>query len=231
LDSKRALAKPSKLTEWAYEIIKNDILSGGIDPGEKLLIADIAVRLNISRTPIREALLKLREEGLVDSFSRVGFFVRDLSAEDLRELFELREITEAYAAEKAASRLTDSDLVELDTIQKASVQAVNEGRLEDFNKCEIALHAFIIKHSENSRLQKLSDGLSDLTSRERRLAIRYPENVRISLSEHGKIVEALARKDGTLARTRMIEHLRNVYSRLLPYCTSPGKTLQEDSDE
>jgi DNA-binding GntR family transcriptional regulator len=231
--SNNTLTKPPNLTEWAYNVIKNDILRGAINSGEKLYIGDLALQMEVSSTPIREALLKLRNEGLVESFSRVGFFVCELTAKDLMELFELREITEGYAAEKAAPRLTDKDLAELKTCQEASAAALENGQWEVFNECEIAFHAFVVSRSQNKRLQKLVDGLKDLTARERRLALKSSENVRSSVVEHGRIVEALARKDGRLSGERMKEHLRNVYKRLLANIELPegGKEgLRQGSD-
>ncbi len=219
------LSKPSDLKDWAYENIKQVILNSQILPGEQLHIEKLAEKMSISRTPIREALLKLQSDGLVRAASRVGFFVSGITKRDLRELFELREITEGYAAEKAAPLLTDDDLAQIDNLHKKGVSAVEKGDLSEFNEMEIALHSFIIQHSQNRRLLKLIESLKDLTYRERLLALKSIENVRESLAEHKKIVDALHKRDAKLAGQLMKAHISNVKQRLLAF-----KDIPEESD-
>ena len=221
MSSSTSFTKPSDLKNWAYETIKKEILNLRIQPGEKLFIDKLSGQLGISRTPIREALLRMENEGLVNAFSRVGFFVQTITKQDLRELFELREITESFAAEKAAPFLTNADLAHIDALHKSSTLAVEQGNLNDFNEMEIALHTFIIKHSQNRRLLKLIEGLKDLTYRERILALRSIDNIRSSLDEHRRIIDALLNKDGRLAGERMREHVRNVCERLMNFLDIP----------
>ena len=221
------LNKPSALKDWAYGIIKNSILSLQFPPGAQLHIEDLADQMGISRTPIREALLKLESDGLVRTVPRVGFFVTEITKRDLEELFELRELLEGYAAERTAPLLTDSDLARMDRLLEIGVSAVERGDLDEFLEIEIAFHTFLIERCNNRRLVEVMKSLEDLTYRERVLSLRSLENVRASLTEHQKIADALHRRDGELAGKRMREHIRNVRKRVLQFVNLPEGNADE----
>lgn len=207
--------KPLDLKDWAYETIKQLILTLTVEPGEQLHIEDLSAKMKVSRTPIREALLKLESEDLVEANPRVGFFVKVITKNDLRELFELREITEGYAAKKSALLLTDDDLAWINKLQREAVAAVKAGDLNEFNEKEIALHTFIIEKSQNQRLIKLVESIKDLTYRQRFLALKSIDNVKKSLDEHQKIITALQNKDSDKASRSMSDHISFVKNRML----------------
>ncbi len=209
------LTKPKDLKNWAYETIKEIILKRQVEPRDQLRIEDLAKKMNVSRTPIREALLRLESEGLVKANSRVGFFVTEITRTDLEELFELRKLTEGYAAGKAALLLTEEDIAHMDEKHRQAIAAFEQDDLMKFNDHEIALHDFLISHSGNGRLLKVVEGLKDLTYRERLIALKSRENVRQSIQEHRRLIEALHEKNGALAEALMREHLENVKNRLL----------------
>ena len=219
------VSKPSDLKDWAYDTIKQVILNSQVRPGEQLRIEKLAEKMNVSRTPIREALLRLEGDGLVKAASHVGFFVKGITKRDLRELFELREITEGFAAEKAAPLLTDDDLAQIDILQREATSAVKQGNLPEFNEMEIALHTFIIKHSQNRRLLKLVESLKDLTYRQRFLALKSLENVKKSVKEHQAIINALHKRDGKLAGKLMKKHICAVKYRLLEFLDIPEDSI------
>lgn len=209
------LTKPKDLKNWAYETIKNNILNMQVEPREQLRIEDLAKLMNVSRTPIREALLRLESEGLVKASSRVGFFVVEITRDDLEELFELRKLTEGYAAEKAAVLMTAEDVERMSAIHQQAVTAFANNDLMKFNEHETALHDYLIRHSGNQRLLKMIEGLKDLTYRERLLALRLRENVEQSIEEHWRLIEALRERNAERAGALMQEHLENVKNRLL----------------
>ncbi len=210
-----SLTKPKGLKSWAYEHIKDIILSQQVGPGDQIRIEDLAKKLNISRTPIREALLMLESEGLVRISSRVGFFVSDITVSDLVDLFELRELIEGYAAEKAASKLSSDDLAQIELLHRSAAAAFEKNNLSMFNQYETALHDYLLGHSGNLRLLKMIEGLKDLTYRERQYALRSQDNVSKSIQEHQVLIDALKMGDGQKAGQLMRAHLRNVRDRLL----------------
>jgi len=213
--------KPLNLKDWAYDTIKQLILTFNVEPGEQLHIEDLSKKMNVSRTPIREALLKLESEDLVEANARVGFFVKRITKKDLRELFEIREITESFAARKAAQLIKDTDLAWINKLQKEAVTAVKAGNLNEFNEKEIALHAFIIEKSQNQRLLKLVESIKDLTYRQRILALKSMDNVKKSLTEHQEIITALQNRNSKLAGKSMSNHISAVKNRMLDILDMP----------
>jgi len=216
--------KPAALTAWAYKTIKEDILNFRIQPGTQLHIEKLAEQMDISRTPIREALLKLEADGLVKTLPRVGFFVTDITKRDLKELFELRDLLECHATRKAAPLLTDDDLKYLDTLLAESIPAVEQGNLDKFLEIDIALHTLLIERAQNRRLIAMMESIRDLTYRERVLSLRSSDNVRETLHEHQRIVEALHQRNGELASRRMSEHLHAVSERLMQLADIPDES-------
>ena len=209
--------RPAALTDWAYETIKTSILSLDLPMGAQISIEEVAEEMQVSRTPIREALLRLEGDGLVRAVPRVGFFVTEITRRDLEELFELRALLESYAAKRAALMLTDADLVHIDELLTTSCQAVEAVNLEEFLEHEIALHAAITEHAQNSHLLKVMESLANQTYRERVLSLKSLENVRASCVEHHRIVTALRERDAEGAGTAMWEHIWAVKDRMLEY--------------
>jgi len=215
MDKKTEFSKPKDLKNWAYETIKKWILNFDLESGKQVHIESIAAKLGTSRTPIREALVKLESEGLVTAIPRVGFFVTGVTAQDLNKLLELRELLEGYAAEKSVPFFNEEDIKLLVKLQKQAVESVEQGNFTKFLEIEVAIHSSIIEHSQNSYLLRIIDSLKDLTYRERLLSVRSIENVRESLNEHKEIIEALRLRNGKLAGQSMRKHINRVQKRIL----------------
>jgi len=216
--------RPSALADWAYDTIKDAILHLDVPMGSQLNIEALAETMQISRTPIREALLSLEKDGLVRAIPRVGFFVTEITRRDLEELFELRALLESYATKRATPLLTDHELRHVEELLEQSRVAVDAGNLTDFLHYEIALHEFITDHAQNKRLRTVMDSLKDLTYRERILSLQSDENVQASCAEHDRIVRALRQRDPELAGTCMWEHIWGVRDRMLQYVDSLRET-------
>lgn len=209
------LRKPSALKDWAYETIKQNILDMHFPPGTNICIEELSEQLDVSRTPIREALLRLESDGLVRSVPRVGFFVIQITKRDLEELFELRILLESYAARKAASNLTDEDVTQLEHLNREAALGVEQEDRQRFLEAEVAFHTLIIDRTQNGRLIEVMRGLEELTHRERLLSLESADNVRQTLTEHQHIAEAMQQRDAELAAQRMQEHLQAAKQRLL----------------
>jgi len=218
--------KPAALTDWAYGTVKQAILNLEFAPGAQLRVDELAERLGISRTPIREALLRLESEGLVRIVPRVGFFVAEITRRDLIELFEIRQLLESHATKRAAAQLTDEGLALIDEILAQAAEAVARGDLARFQETEIAFHDYFIEHAQNRRLLALMASIRDLTHRQRVLSLTSAENVRQSLVEHQRIAEALHQHDPELAGQRMAEHMAAARDRLLQFVVLPEEKAQ-----
>ncbi len=221
MDSLATLTKPSALTAWAYSTIKESILNLSIRPGEPLRVEQFATQMRISRTPVREALLRLERDGLVRSVAHVGFFAASFSKRELRELYEVRRILESSAATMAATRIDEEGLASIDRVLMETRGAVKLNQLDQFLQSEIAFHRCITDHCGNSQLVNMVESLRDLTFRGRVLSLASPDNVRKSLEEHELIAEALHRRDSKSAGKLMSDHLTDAVDRMLQFVDLP----------
>jgi DNA-binding GntR family transcriptional regulator len=209
------LDKPVGLTDWAYEQIKDAILKIQFAPGTQLQIESLVAELGISRTPIREALLRLEKDGLVRVVPRVGFFVKEFTRRDLEELYEVRELLESRAVKNAVENLSDEDLDLIDQLLDISVAAVQASDMDKFLEVEIQFHNFLTEHSQNSYLISILEGLRDLSYRWRTLSLRSHESLVRSMEEHLCIARAVRNKEAELASQLMAEHIRNARERIM----------------
>jgi DNA-binding GntR family transcriptional regulator len=197
-------------------------------PGEQLHIEYFTEKLEVSRTPVREAFLRLATEGLVDVRPRVGYFVSAITEQDIYDLFEAREIVETLAARQAASALTDEDLDQIRDLMQQSSQAVENEDYDLFLEKEVQFHEMLQKHVHNKRLLAFMDSLNDLTYRERVLSTHSKENIEKTIIEHNRIMDALLKRDSEDAGRRMAEHLENVKQRLVEFIkNNPNLNIKE----
>lgn len=215
MDQFKHLEKPVGLTDWAYLWIKEAILNLKLSPGIQLHINQLTSQMNISRTPIREALLRLEKDGLVRVISRIGFFVTEITSQDLEELYEIRELLESRAIEGAVNNLSDGDMKHIDDLIQAGFLSVEKKDVEKFLQTEIEFHSFLIDHSQNQRLISIMESLRDLTYRWRTLSLRSFGNLRLSHEEHKEIADAVKTRNGKKAGRLMGEHIRNAKDRIL----------------
>jgi DNA-binding GntR family transcriptional regulator len=201
------------------------ILGLEVDPGAQLLVDDLAQGMGTSRTPVREAILRLEKDGLVRVVPRVGIFVTEITRRDLEELYELREILESRAIEDAAVHLSDDDLAHLDRLLDHGRAAVAANDLDGFLQSEIGFHSFLLQRSGNRRLVSVVESFQDLTYRWRVLSVRARESLADTLSEHARIAEALHRRDPDLAGKMMREHIQLAKERISHVVEEPKAEL------
>ena len=208
-------SKPVALVDWAYRSIKEAILSLAIEPGAQLRTDELAQRFGVSRTPVREALLRLEQDGLVRTVPRVGTFAAEITASDLEELFELRELLEVHCVMKATMSLSRDDLDTVDRLMDEASSAVENGDLDGFQRSEIDFHGLLLNRAGNRRLLDVMSALRDLTYRQRVMSLGISDNVKRSLAEHLAVAEALHQRDAKEASRLMGVHLRSARDRLL----------------
>jgi len=195
------------LREQAVEVIREMVVSGALAAGDRINEVELAARLGISRGPLREAIQRLSAEGFVESRQNRGAYVRVVTPDDVRFMYETRELIEVRAAELAAERASDADVARL----RASLDGVRAALRDDAGAAyppEVDLHAFVLGLSGNPYLQRA--GL-DMQSRVRVARVRSgssPERAREALAEHDEILAAIADKDAARAGSTMAEHLR-----------------------
>jgi DNA-binding GntR family transcriptional regulator len=225
------IEKPVALADWTYEYLRDKLLNLEIEPGEQLRIEDFTELLNVSRTPIREAFLRLSSEGLIKVVPRVGYFATEMTEEDICEVCEVREIIESRAVRRAAETLSDDDLVVLGQIMDQTRKAVREKDLDAFMQNEISFHEFLHKNYQNKRLIDFMDSLDNVIYRGRVLANNEFSILEQTLKEHEAIYNAIVNRNADKAAWFMGEHLQNVSDRLVELLTRRKKDEEEGTDE
>jgi GntR family transcriptional regulator, rspAB operon transcriptional repressor len=198
-----------RLTESAYQYLRGAILRGALPVGSVLAESEIAAELNVSRTPVRQALGLLLTEGLVEVGARRQLIVRGFTEEHRREVLLLREALEGTAVRRAAEviELDDIDLLRLLLIRQR--RAANEGREEDFIDLDEQFH---LKIAEEARLPILYGFLSQLRGFVRLMRLesrRNSDQMNEVVAEHEALVDALERHDPNAAAAALSHHLHH----------------------
>lgn len=198
---------PRSLREQAYEAIKRGILDSRYAPGALLSENQLADELQISRTPIREALRELAGGGLVRILPQRGIVVSELSVHDIVEVYQLREQLETFAVRVAAERLGPADIEGLRADHRDALAHMQAGSLRAAYDSADLMHGRILALAGNNRLVQFMAQLGDQVHRFGLLTLRHGR-VERALVEHGQIIEALIDNRPEEAETLMRQHLR-----------------------
>jgi DNA-binding GntR family transcriptional regulator len=211
-----------KVTDWVCEEIRDAIIDVRLRPGEPLREATIATQLGVSKTPIREALARLEQEGLVETTSFKGAVVSGYSPRDLEEIYELRSLLEGAAvrgvaidaSEEARARLTEV-VAKSRELRDAGELTELAGLLDDFDQ-------IIYGQVSNQRIRALIDNLRAHLTRIGKLTEGIPGRVEASVEEHALIVDAIMEHRPEDAERLMRAHIGSVLSDQLAGTPSPG---------
>jgi DNA-binding GntR family transcriptional regulator len=191
----------------ATEVIREAIIDGRLEPGRRLKEEELARELGISRTPIREALLMLQAEGLVDAIPNRGAMVRVHNADDLEDLYQLRALLEGYAARRAGTRITDDQVAELSASCDRFDALDSETELRELVRENMVFHSTILEIAGSSRLAAMVRRVIELPLVYRSYIWYSPDQKRISGHYHRQIVTALTSRDAERAELIMKEHV------------------------
>ena len=199
-----------KVTDWVYEEVRQAIIDLRLQPGEPLREATIAEQLGVSKTPVREALTRLEQEGLVETTSFKGAVVSAYSPEDLQEIYELRELLEGAAARAAAESASPAELERLMSLVTHSRELRAEGDVAGLAGLLGDFDTAIYEQVTNQRIRALIENLQAHLARIGRLTEEIPGRVEASVEEHALIVDAIAAHDPGEAERLMRIHIRSV---------------------
>jgi DNA-binding GntR family transcriptional regulator len=192
-------------TDGLYENVRADIVHGALRPNQRLVEVELAERLGVSRTPVRETLQRLMLEGLVQR-NRGRWVVHEHSPGEIRAIYEVRAALEGYAAFLAAERATTAELAALDALYPAGDSAFALGP-DDQVELNERFHDGVIAAAGNRRLTELSRASRQYYFNHR-IARRYDaRETRESIEGHRRILAALARGDGRAAELSAREHV------------------------
>lgn len=206
----------SSRVDEAFGYLKATILSTKLAPGTAINELQLAAQLGISRTPVREAVRKLEQEGLVVRLPNRGVIVRELSLRTVLDIWQVREILEPTAARMAAGRVDPSAL----DVLEAGLRRLRyvTGRLEDYeasHALDVDLHRLVARSTGNDSLARTIETMNDRVSLVR--MVSSPTRFHRSIDEHCAVVAALRAGDASAAHEAMLTHLVNaregLYSR------------------
>jgi DNA-binding GntR family transcriptional regulator len=218
-----------KVTDWVYEEVRQAIIELRLKPGEPLREATMADQLGVSKTPVREALARLEQEGLVETTSFKGAVVSGYSSTDLQEIYELRELLEGAAARAAAASASEETLRRLAVLVAESAELAANDDLEGLAALLGAFDLLIYEQVANERIRALIENLKAHLARIGRLTEDIPGRVKASVEEHAAIVEAIAAHDPDGAERAMRTHIRSVLSDQLDAAESRADTRGESA--
>ncbi len=181
--------------EVVLKELRSALASGVLMPGQQLVQEDLAEELGVSRVPIRESLKILEGEGHVTYHPNRGYFVTELSATDLAELYRIRELLEAEALTRAVVEVSDADLKDIEEILKEVSAAAASGDVDALTQANRAFHLSIIELSGMNRLSRLIRQLWDASDIYRTVYFREESNRERIFAEHQEIFRALQARD------------------------------------
>ena len=216
------------LSDQVFEAIREAILGGAFAPGQRLSEPELAKWLNVSLTPVREALNPLAATGLVVRGGRQGTYVRTLGIRDVENLLAVRESLEVLAIRQGVPRFTESDDDHLKALLHAQARATDEvvarprsvvPQLAELNE---SFHQRILDRAANEWLTSMLASIQDLLifARARLRKEATLERRRESLEEHRRILESIRRRDVDAASDRMREHIANLKAYITPLVPS-----------
>lgn len=198
--------KPKPLKDIVYKTLRNEILSGKIPGSTHITESSIAKRLNVSRTPVREALQRLTQEKLVISLPRAGYIIEEMSDDDIQDLFSTRFDIETLIVRKAVQYITADELNRLgDTIENAK-ECIKSGDLKKLTELDLEFHSIIYRSARSKTLYRICRNLGDLT-----MKYRHGLNLESNLwneiiATHTMIYQALLAKDSDRAVEAILHH-------------------------
>ncbi len=195
------------LREIVFESLREAIINGVLEPGERLMEIQLAEEMGVSRTPVREAIRKLELENFVVMIPRKGAYVAGVSHKDIADVFEIRSALEGLAAGLAAERATDEEIEEMKKM--IHYHDREDMSLEDIVSTDTDFHALVYQASRNERLIQILENLREQIQRFRATSLSVPGRLKDAISEHSAIVEALARQDVEEAQALATAHIIN----------------------
>ena len=200
---------PRSLRDQVFARLEEDILSGRYLPGDALTECGIASTLGVSRTPVREAIRQLDQEGLVDFLPNRGAIVKGLSDEDIRDIGEIRTKIEGIAARRAAKTITEPQLLELTGLLAEEAEQTRRGESDILTRLDSRFHEIIFEASGSRLLNRTLRSFHHAIRQARRLSLRGGSRAEKTLLEHQAILDALRKRDPEQSETLMSRHVRN----------------------
>jgi DNA-binding GntR family transcriptional regulator len=214
MNSAVSLVNHLGLGEKVYQLLKDQILTAHLTPGQPLSIVDLATRLGVSRTPVKDALSRLSVEGLIEEVPRRGYFVARLDAQEVAELLEVRLILELAAAERGVAVVQPEQIAALWRLHESMAAMVEaDGRYKDyaaFRQADRDLHVLAVGLANNRRLSEMHLNLfvhSEMHRAHFATAASHRRGA-LTLNEHAAIIQAIEARDLTTLKAAITVHVQ-----------------------
>ena len=197
------------LRDVVFNTLRQAILKGELTAGERLMEKQLAERMGVSRTPIREAIRKLELEGLVVMIPRKGAEVAKVTEKDIRDVLEVRATLEALAVRLACDKMDQAGLEKLEKVRNEFALAAENKEIELLIQKDIEFHDAIFEATDNQRLIVIINNLREQIYRFRVKYIRKMKDYTALVKEHEVIVESIRKRDKERAEVIAVEHISN----------------------
>ena len=202
-------AEHENLDQKVYSILKDMIIERKLLPSQKIPQEKLARDLGISRTPLISALKFLEQQKLVESVPRRGFFVRLFSKKEMVDIFELREVLEGLAARRATSKITDSQIIELNSFFQQFAKQKNISDFKGYAREDRRFHNFVIDVGAKEFLKSILQTTNIISFSYQVLhsegLVRPPDE---TIQEHLAVIEAIKERDSEAAEDLMRQHFK-----------------------
>ena len=203
------------LNQKVYRVLKESIIKGFLEPGTKLLENRIAEKMQVSRTPVREAMQKLVAEGFVKTTPNQTIVVTEVSPEDIKEVLQIRGVLEGLAARIAAKKINRQEIDELESVVTQMSLHVTKENLSYYCKVDDEFHNLILNICGNKWIIQIRDNLGSFIYRFRIKSLSVPGRLKHSLEEHRAIMESLKKHDSENADRLSQVHMENTIINIL----------------
>jgi len=207
------------IRDGVYEKIRADILTCVLAPGSRVFENDLAQRYNVSKSPVRDALLRLQEQGLIDVLPRKGYLIRPISIGDAHDLYEIRLLLEKSCIRRACDEASDEDLASLDQFR-----SVENGDLAHWVTYNRDFHRRIAELSGNARMAKMAQEVIDQFDRLTFVGVSAAPTEAASekfVAEHCEIIDALQARDRSAVTSLINKHISKSQKQLFAVLENP----------
>lgn len=197
------------LRDVVFNTLREAILRGDLVAGERLMELQLAAKLGVSRTPIREAIRMLEQEGLAITIPRKGAIVAGMTEKDMQDVLEIREALEELSVQVACDKITDEEIEKLQKNMKNFEHSLKSGDLKKMAQADVEFHDVIYQATDNPKLINMLNNLREQMYRYRVEYLKNPENHEQLLKEHEAIYKGIVEKDKQAVTNMIRKHISN----------------------
>ncbi len=197
------------LRDVVFNTLREAILKGDLKPGERLMELQLAAKLGVSRTPIREAIRMLEQEGLAVTTPRKGAEVAKMTLKDMEDVLEIRASLDELASQVATVRITEEQLVRLKERKQDFEISLKSGNVKMIAEADVKFHDVIYEATNNPKLVSMLNNLREQIYRYRIEYLKDTEKYPTLIKEHEEIYQSLLARDEEAALKSTIVHVEN----------------------